>query len=77
MKFGSWTSHGDQIDLGLYHNMTKTENLNFYTDNKVYITIQLTISNTKDKTIYRSSVYFTICGKLCLKSLYYTGDDYW
>jgi hypothetical protein len=54
MKFGSWTSHGDQIDLGLYHNMTKTENLNFYTDNKVYNT-----SNTKDKTIYMSTVYFT------------------
>ncbi len=47
MKFGSWTSHGDQIDLGLYHNMTKTENLNFYTDNKVE---QLTISNSTHPT---------------------------
>jgi len=57
MKFGSWTSHGDQIDLGLYHNMTKTENLNFYTDNKVE---QLTISsssNTKDKTLCTGVLY--------------------
>jgi hypothetical protein len=47
MKFGSWTSHGDQIDLGLYHNMTKTENLNFYTDNKVK---QLTFYNSSHPT---------------------------
>lgn len=34
LKFGSWTSHGDQIDLGLYHNLSNVERLNFYTDNK-------------------------------------------
>ena len=51
MKFGSWTSHGDQIDLGLYHNMTKTENLNFYTDNKVQL--QMLINNTVNSKILR------------------------
>jgi len=34
LKFGSWTSHGDQIDLGLYHNLSSVERLNFYTNNK-------------------------------------------
>jgi len=33
LKFGSWTSHGDQIGLGLYKNMSSVELLNFYTDN--------------------------------------------
>jgi len=34
LKFGSWTSHGSQIDLGLFHNMSSVEQLNFYTENK-------------------------------------------
>jgi len=34
LKFGSWTSHGSQIDLGLFHNMSTVEHLNFYTENK-------------------------------------------
>jgi len=34
LKFGSWTSHGSQIDLGLFHNMSSVERLNFYTENK-------------------------------------------
>jgi len=34
LKFGSWTSHGDQIDLGLYHGNDKVDKLNFYTANK-------------------------------------------
>lgn len=34
LKFGSWTSHGDQIDLGLYENLTSVERMNFYTHNK-------------------------------------------
>jgi len=34
LKFGSWTSHGDQIDLGLFHGMPTVDKLNFYTANK-------------------------------------------
>ena len=36
LKFGSWTSHGDQIDLAKYKNMTTVEYLNFYTKNRDY-----------------------------------------
>lgn len=53
MKFGSWTSHGDQIDLGLYHNMTKTENLNFYTDNKEWFLV--------DTMVTRNRVQYECC----------------
>ena len=34
MKFGSWTSHGNLIKLGLYRNSTYVEQLNVYTDNR-------------------------------------------
>lgn len=34
LKFGSWTSHGDQIDIGLYNNNSKVDELNFYTTNR-------------------------------------------
>ncbi len=34
LKFGSWTSHGQQLDLGLYRNLTHVENLQFYTNNR-------------------------------------------
>jgi len=39
LKFGSWTSHGSQIDLGLFHNMSSVEHLNFYTENKEWIVL--------------------------------------
>ena len=34
MKFGSWTSHGNLIQLGLYRNASFVEQLNVYTDNR-------------------------------------------
>jgi hypothetical protein len=34
LKFGSWTSHGEQIDLQLYRNFTEAEMLNMYTENR-------------------------------------------
>lgn len=34
LKFGSWTSHGEQIDLQLYGNASRIETLNFYTSNR-------------------------------------------
>lgn len=34
LKMGSWTSHGQQIDLQLYLDMKKAEKHNVYTDNK-------------------------------------------
>eukprot|EP00095_Tigriopus_kingsejongensis_P007928 maker-scaffold169_size292178-snap-gene-0.11 protein:Tk07928 transcript:maker-scaffold169_size292178-snap-gene-0.11-mRNA-1 annotation:"neuronal acetylcholine receptor subunit alpha-2 precursor" len=39
LKFGSWTSHGNQIDLDLYRNMTTVEHLDFYTDNREWISL--------------------------------------
>lgn len=33
LKFGSWTSHGGEIDLGLYRGMKKVEVLNYYSNN--------------------------------------------
>ena len=34
LKFGSWTGHGGQIQLGLYDDQDTVEDLKFYTDNK-------------------------------------------
>ena len=42
LKFGSWTSHGDEINLSLYKNMTTVERLNFYTDNREWQILELT-----------------------------------
>ena len=33
LKFGSWTSHGNEISLDLYRNMKHIELLNFYSNN--------------------------------------------
>lgn len=52
LKFGSWTSHGNQIDLGLFHNMTTVEQLNFYTANKEWRVLET--SATRSKTKYDS-----------------------
>jgi len=50
LKFGSWTSHGGQIRLGLYDNLETVESLNYYTDNKEW---QLTDSKvTKNNNSY-------------------------
>jgi len=51
MKFGSWTSHGDQIDIGLYEGSSNVELLNLYTNNKEW-TIQSTAANIS-KTKYQ------------------------
>ena len=34
LKFGSWTGHGGQIQLGLYDDQKTVEDLKYYTDNK-------------------------------------------
>ncbi|XP_059082265.1 acetylcholine receptor subunit alpha-type acr-16-like isoform X1 [Tigriopus californicus] len=39
LKFGSWTSHGHQIDLALYRNMTQVELLDFYTNNREWVSL--------------------------------------
>ena len=43
LKFGSWTSHGDQIDLAKYKNMTTVEYLNFYTKNREWQQLSSTV----------------------------------
>ena len=43
IKFGSWTSHGDQISLGLFGGQETVERLNFYTDNKEWILVNTTV----------------------------------
>ncbi len=40
LKFGSWTSNGNEVDLALYHNASEGELLNFYTDNREWQIIQ-------------------------------------
>lgn len=54
MKFGSWTSHGDQIDIGLYEDNPNVELLNMYTNNKEW-TITSTSANIS-KTKYKCCV---------------------
>jgi len=49
LKFGSWTSHGEQIDLGLFGGQEKVEHLNFYTDNKEWILINTTVKTNTNK----------------------------
>jgi len=50
LKFGSWTGHGGQIQLGLYDNQDTVEHLQYYTDNKEW---QLgPTSVTKNKNTY-------------------------
>ena len=44
LKFGSWTSHGDQISLGLFNGQKKVEHLNFYTENKEWIILNTTVA---------------------------------
>jgi len=39
LKFGSWTTHGAQVDLKLLGNQTEVESLNFYTRNKEWIVL--------------------------------------
>lgn len=34
LKFGSWTSHGEDIELRLYDNNTEVEKMQIYTDNR-------------------------------------------
>ena len=43
IKFGSWTSHGDQISLGLFGGQETVERLNFYTDNKEWVLVNTTV----------------------------------
>ena len=43
LKFGSWTSHGDQIDLAKYKNMTTAEYLNFYTKNREWQSLSTSV----------------------------------
>ena len=52
LKFGSWTSHGNQIDLHLYQNSTVVEKMNFYTDNREWIIID-EIRAEKRNTFYQ------------------------
>jgi len=49
LKFGSWTSHGNQIDLGLFHNMSSVEQLNFYTANKEWQILTATATRNTNK----------------------------
>merc|ERR1719266_3024215 len=49
LKFGSWTSHGDQIDLGLYHDMDTVDKLNFYTENKEWKVESSTATRSENK----------------------------
>jgi len=49
LKFGSWTSHGDQIDLGLYHDMDTVDKLNFYTENKEWKVDSSTATRSENK----------------------------
>lgn len=49
LKFGSWTSHGDQIDLGLYHGMASVDRLNFYTANKEWTIDSSTAGRNENK----------------------------
>ena len=49
LKFGSWTSHGDQISLGLFNGKEEVEYLNFYTDNKEWIIINTTVKLNTNK----------------------------
>jgi len=47
LKFGSWTSHGDQIALAKYRNMTTVEFLNFYTKNREWQSLGTTVDMQK------------------------------
>jgi len=49
LKFGSWTSHGDQISLGLFNGKDEVEYLNFYTDNKEWIIVNTTVRLNTNK----------------------------
>lgn len=52
LKFGSWTSHGNQIDLKLYRNSTQVERMNLYTDNREWKIVG-EISAEKKNTYYQ------------------------
>jgi len=49
LKFGSWTSHGDQISLGLFNGQKKVEHLNFYTENKEWIVLNTSVATNTNK----------------------------
>ena len=51
LKFGSWTSHGNQIDLHLYKNSSSVEKFNLYTENREW-KILGKITAEKRKTYY-------------------------
>ena len=56
LKFGSWTSHGNQIDLALHRNSTFVEMLNVYTKNREWKII--------DKpTAKRNVAYYQCCAE--------------
>merc|ERR1711935_948037 len=54
LKFGSWTSHGNQINLHLYRNSTSVEKLNLYTDNREWKII-------REITAEKRSTYYQCC----------------
>lgn len=54
LKFGSWTSHGNEISLQIYKNSTKVEQLNFYTDNREWKIVDQITAETK-------TMYYTCC----------------
>jgi len=54
LKFGSWTSHGNQINLHLYRNSTTVEKLNLYTDNREWKIV-------RDITAEKRSTYYQCC----------------
>jgi len=49
LKFGSWTSHGDEIGLQLFHGMPIVDKLNFYTANKEWQVETHTASQNNNK----------------------------
>jgi len=48
LKFGSWTSHGNQIDLHLYRNSTTVEKLNLYTNNREWKIVREIVAEKRD-----------------------------
>ena len=51
LKFGSWTGHGGQIELGLYDDQESVEdNYSFYTDNKEWQLVKTPEASKKNNT---------------------------
>ncbi|XP_040566841.1 neuronal acetylcholine receptor subunit alpha-4 [Lepeophtheirus salmonis] len=69
LKFGSWTSHANQIDLALFKNATVVEKIDFYTKDREWVVLNTTVVKNSVSYVEHPDIYADITFSFNMKRI--------